>query len=222
MRVYSEGPEDSPSRSLARYVARVAALYVPSHRIRLMARPDRFSSRQRSHVVQRSRLPGGRLSRSQRELREAAFGAGHRRRRRCRLPRAERARECRQPGRARAGAAGAGRDERARTGDDRTAALGLRRQPAVDSRRRAPRHIESTGATPGRTTGVTRAWSGTRLSSLCRASPSTITSSASPPSAPTVTKASSAPMWSDVQKRPDREAAAVEQRVRPRRESVRG
>ena len=43
VRVYSEGPEDSPSRSLARYVSRVAALYVPSQRIRLMARPDRFS-----------------------------------------------------------------------------------------------------------------------------------------------------------------------------------
>jgi hypothetical protein len=43
VRVYSEGPEDSPSRALARYVARVGALYVPSHRIRLMARPDRFS-----------------------------------------------------------------------------------------------------------------------------------------------------------------------------------
>lgn len=43
VRVYSEGPEDSPSRSLARYINRVAALYVPSHHIRLMARPDRFS-----------------------------------------------------------------------------------------------------------------------------------------------------------------------------------
>jgi hypothetical protein len=43
VRLYSEGPEDSPSRSLARYVSRIAALYVPSHRIRLMARPDRFS-----------------------------------------------------------------------------------------------------------------------------------------------------------------------------------
>jgi len=42
VRVYSNGPEDSTSRSLARYVARVAALYVPSHRIRLMAREDRF------------------------------------------------------------------------------------------------------------------------------------------------------------------------------------
>ena len=37
VRVYSDGPEDSGSRSLARYIARVASLYVPSHRVRLMA-----------------------------------------------------------------------------------------------------------------------------------------------------------------------------------------
>ena len=43
VRVYSDGPEDSGSRSLARYIARVAALYVPSHRVQLMARPDRFA-----------------------------------------------------------------------------------------------------------------------------------------------------------------------------------
>jgi hypothetical protein len=43
VRVYSEGPEDSMSRSLARYIARAAAVYVPSHKVRLMARPDRFS-----------------------------------------------------------------------------------------------------------------------------------------------------------------------------------
>lgn len=42
VKVYSLGPEDSPSRSLARYIQRVAALYVPSHTIRLMAREDRF------------------------------------------------------------------------------------------------------------------------------------------------------------------------------------
>ncbi len=42
VRIYSLGPEDSMSRSLARYVERVAAVYVPSHRIRLMAREDRF------------------------------------------------------------------------------------------------------------------------------------------------------------------------------------
>jgi len=43
VRVYSEGPEDSPSRSLARFIARIGALYLPSHRVRLMARPDRFA-----------------------------------------------------------------------------------------------------------------------------------------------------------------------------------
>lgn len=42
VRVYSEGPEDSPSRSLAMFAQRIAAQYVPSHRLRLMARRDRF------------------------------------------------------------------------------------------------------------------------------------------------------------------------------------
>ena len=41
IRLYSEGPEDSPSRSLARFVQRWAARYVPSHKVRLMARQDR-------------------------------------------------------------------------------------------------------------------------------------------------------------------------------------
>jgi hypothetical protein len=42
VRVFSEGPEDSLSRQLARYVQRTAARYVPSHRVRLIARHDRF------------------------------------------------------------------------------------------------------------------------------------------------------------------------------------
>ena len=42
IRVYSEGPEDSPSRQLARFIQRWGARYVPSHRVRPMARPDRF------------------------------------------------------------------------------------------------------------------------------------------------------------------------------------
>ena len=42
VKVYSEGPEDSPSRSLANFARRVAARYVPSHILRLMARHDRF------------------------------------------------------------------------------------------------------------------------------------------------------------------------------------
>lgn len=42
VRVYSVGPEDSMSRSLARYVQWAAQVYVPSQRVRLMAREDRF------------------------------------------------------------------------------------------------------------------------------------------------------------------------------------
>ncbi len=42
VRVFSEGPEDSPSRQLARFIARQAARYVPSHEVRLVARHDRF------------------------------------------------------------------------------------------------------------------------------------------------------------------------------------
>lgn len=42
IRVYSEGPEDSPSRSLARFVQRWGARYVPSHKVRPMSRSDRF------------------------------------------------------------------------------------------------------------------------------------------------------------------------------------
>jgi len=42
IRVYSEGPEDSTSRALARFVQRWGARYVPSHHVRPMARPDRF------------------------------------------------------------------------------------------------------------------------------------------------------------------------------------
>lgn len=42
VKVYSEGPEDSPSRALANFARRIAERYVPSHEIRLMARRDRF------------------------------------------------------------------------------------------------------------------------------------------------------------------------------------
>jgi hypothetical protein len=42
VRVYSVGPGDSMSRSLARYIQWAAGVYVPSHRVRLMAREDRF------------------------------------------------------------------------------------------------------------------------------------------------------------------------------------
>jgi hypothetical protein len=42
VRVFSEGPEDSPSRQLARFIARWAGKYLPSHEVRLIARHDRF------------------------------------------------------------------------------------------------------------------------------------------------------------------------------------
>lgn len=42
VRVFSEGPADSPSRQLARFIRRWAAPYVPGHEVRLIAREDRF------------------------------------------------------------------------------------------------------------------------------------------------------------------------------------
>ncbi len=42
VRVFSEGPEDSPSRALARYVRRQGARYEPGHDVVLVARADRF------------------------------------------------------------------------------------------------------------------------------------------------------------------------------------
>lgn len=42
VRVFAEGPEDSPSRQLARYLRETAARYVPAHEVRLIARHDRF------------------------------------------------------------------------------------------------------------------------------------------------------------------------------------
>lgn len=42
VRVFSEGPPDTPSRQLARYIRRWAAPYVPGHEVRLIAREDRF------------------------------------------------------------------------------------------------------------------------------------------------------------------------------------
>jgi hypothetical protein len=42
VRVFSESPEDSPSRQVARYVRRQAARYLPGHAVTLVARADRF------------------------------------------------------------------------------------------------------------------------------------------------------------------------------------
>jgi Peptidase family M28 len=42
VRVFSEGPEDSPSRAVARYIRRQAARYEPGQAVVLVARADRF------------------------------------------------------------------------------------------------------------------------------------------------------------------------------------
>jgi hypothetical protein len=42
VRVFSDGPEDSPSRQLARFIRRTGAIYLPAHNVRLIAREDRF------------------------------------------------------------------------------------------------------------------------------------------------------------------------------------
>lgn len=42
VRVFAEGPEDSPSRQIARFVRRWAGRYFPAHEVRLLARHDRF------------------------------------------------------------------------------------------------------------------------------------------------------------------------------------
>jgi Peptidase family M28 len=42
VRVFSEAPEDSPSRQIARYVRRQAARYQPGHTVALISRADRF------------------------------------------------------------------------------------------------------------------------------------------------------------------------------------
>lgn len=42
VRVFAEGPEDSPSRQVARFVRRWSGRYYPAHGIRLIARHDRF------------------------------------------------------------------------------------------------------------------------------------------------------------------------------------
>ena len=74
VRVYSEGPEDSMSRSLARYIGRIAPLYVPSHRVRLMARQDRFSRGSDHTVLHPAGIPCRRVSRIEGGFPQAACG----------------------------------------------------------------------------------------------------------------------------------------------------
>ncbi|HET6899641.1 MAG TPA: M28 family peptidase [Vicinamibacteria bacterium] len=64
VRVFSEGPEDSRSRQLARAIRRDAALYVPEHRVRLIARYDRFGRGGDHSAFNQHGFPGVRFTES--------------------------------------------------------------------------------------------------------------------------------------------------------------
>jgi hypothetical protein len=64
VRVFSEGPEDSPSRQLARAIRRNASLYVPEHRVRLVARYDRFGRGGDHSAFNQHGYPGVRFTES--------------------------------------------------------------------------------------------------------------------------------------------------------------
>jgi hypothetical protein len=62
VRVFSEGPEDSPSRQIARAIRRQAAAYVPSHEVRLVARHDRFGRGGDHTAFNQNGFPGVRFT----------------------------------------------------------------------------------------------------------------------------------------------------------------
>lgn len=64
IRVFSEDPMDSPSRQLARYIRRWAAVYVPAHEVRLIAREDRFGRGGDHTAFNRQGFAGVRFSES--------------------------------------------------------------------------------------------------------------------------------------------------------------
>ena len=64
VRVFSEGPEDSRSRQLARAIRRDASLYVPEHRVRLIARYDRFGRGGDHSAFNQHGYPGVRFTES--------------------------------------------------------------------------------------------------------------------------------------------------------------
>lgn len=64
LRVFSEGPMDSPSRQLARFIRRQGAVYMPGHEVRLIAREDRFGRGGDHTAFNRRGFPGVRFSES--------------------------------------------------------------------------------------------------------------------------------------------------------------
>ncbi len=155
IRVYSEGPEDSPSRELARFVQRWGGRYVPSHKVRPMARPDRFG-RGGDHSAYNAlgfTAVGFRESREnftrQHDVRDTF--EGHL----AAVSGAERAGQRRVRRDARAGAAAAERAERSQPADDHARAVGLRREPEMErgaGRRRLP-HLLARGVGTGLAAG---------------------------------------------------------------------
>ena len=64
LRVFSEGPEDSMSRQMARHIRRWATAYQPGHEVRLIAREDRFGRGGDHTAFNRLGFPGVRFSES--------------------------------------------------------------------------------------------------------------------------------------------------------------
>jgi hypothetical protein len=62
VRVFSEDPMDSPSRQIARYIRRWAAVYVPYRKVRLIGREDRFGRGGDHTAFNRRGFPGVRVS----------------------------------------------------------------------------------------------------------------------------------------------------------------
>ena len=165
VRVYSEGPEDSMSRSLARYIGRVAALYVPSHRVRLDRAAGSVQPRQRPHVLYAAGIPGHRVPRIEGGFQQTACGHRHRGRRGRAVSGAERARERGQRRVARACASCTARHERERPGRRSAGSRPGTTRICDGSPRPGPRPIDSIGARPGRPTGSRRNSSATSRSS---------------------------------------------------------
>ena len=132
VRVFSEGPEDSPSRQLARHVRRQAARYVPAHAVRLIARHDRFGRGGDHTAFNQQGFAAVRFTESkenyarQHTVEDTFEGVSPR------LPGPQRARERGRPGGAGAGAARAGGRRRARAAAARPRAVRLRRAAALE------------------------------------------------------------------------------------------
>ncbi len=193
VRVYAVGPEDSPARALARYIVAAGATYVPSHRVRPMAREDRFgrgsdqsSFTQQGYPAVVFREANENFDR-QHSARDTLDGVDF----------AYLAQNARVNAAAVASLALAPPApvvvERARRGAHRPRSVGLRRRAALDGVAGRRSAIASTGATRGASTGSTRARSATSPRWCCPACRSTTGCSGSRRSAPAATRAWSAP-----------------------------